>query len=80
MEKPVPLRGRGPIPRYFCLSFTIQRILVTHPPKPETIDKQFLRMKAQVMRNDGASYPEIANLLGISVGATWNLLNRRPSE
>ncbi|MHB8628405.1 MAG: helix-turn-helix domain-containing protein [Aggregatilineales bacterium] len=35
-----------------------------------------LRTKAQALREEGASYPEIADLLGISVGATWNLINK----
>jgi len=36
------------------------------------------RVKAQELRDDGASYPEIAEFLGISGGATWNLLNKQP--
>ena len=36
-----------------------------------------MRVKAQELRDEGASYQEIAEFLGISLGATWNLLNKQ---
>ncbi len=74
----MPPRGQLPFPRYFSVPFSIQRIHVHYHPKPEPTEKQKLRAKARALRDEGASYPGIAHLLGISLGATWNLLNKQP--
>ncbi len=76
----VPPRGSVPYPRYFSVPFSIRRVPVPPRLKPESADKQKLRTRARSLRDDGASYPEIAALLGISLGATWNLLNKLIAE
>ena len=73
----MPLRGNVPYPRYFSVAFSIQRIPVAYQPKAELAEKQSLRARARALRDEGASYPEIADLLGISLGGTWNLLNKQ---
>jgi hypothetical protein len=39
-----------------------------------------LRKRARELHAQGWSYPKIAQELGISVGGTWNLVNREALE
>ncbi len=79
MEQDVPPRGRGMYPRLFRAQFSIMRINPPHPKIPEFADKQMQRMKAKVLREEGHSYPEIAQQLNISLGAAWALINKAPN-
>ena len=72
----MPPWGLLPFLRLFQVDFNIQRILVPRRPQTESEEKQALRARAQVLREEGMTYPEIADQLGISLGATWNLLNK----
>lgn len=67
--------GYLPLPRYFTLPFSVQRAQRRFVPQPETPVKILMRAKAQEMREQGMSYPQIAKELGVSVGSAWNLMN-----
>jgi hypothetical protein len=67
--------GCAPLPRYYVTRFTIQRVRTKLIPRPETLERTILRDRAQQLRKQGMSYPQIAKALGISVGSAWNMAN-----
>jgi transposase len=56
--------------------FTVQRRRHKHILRSEDPDKALLRAKARQLREEGMSYPAIANALDISVGTSWNYVQR----
>ena len=75
----MPLSGLSAYPRLFHAQFAVNphvKPRVARPKPPESPEKQVLRVKAKLLREQGYSYPEIANHLGISLGAAWALINK----
>jgi hypothetical protein len=78
-----PLSGRGAYPRYFHAQFAVNPYILPRllrPKPPESPEKQNMRMKASQLREQGHSYPAIAQALGISLGAAWALINKPPKS
>jgi hypothetical protein len=57
------------------MRFSVPRVQNQRTLRPETPERTHLRGKVQELREQGMSYPQIANALRISVGFAWNLVN-----
>lgn len=51
-------------------------MLGTLPPCQADAKRLRLRKKARELRREGMSYPQIAQMLGISLGSAWNIVNQ----
>ena len=58
------------------MRFPVQRVRNQHTLRREAPEKTLLRAKVRQLREQGISYPQIAQALGISIGTAWNLTNR----
>jgi hypothetical protein len=75
MGKGVAPTGARPSPRYFTMRFAVRRVRNQRILRPEVPEKTLLRARVQQLREQGMSYPQIAESLRISVGTAWNMIN-----
>ena len=69
--------GRRTCPRYFKLEFAFCRAKYAYQPRPIDPAKIELQAKVIELRLKGWSFPAIAKLFNISVGAAWNMSKKK---
>lgn len=72
-------QGRNGAPkgkRSFEASIEIARIMGTHRAQSDTPERLLLQERAHNLRSLGLSYPQIAQVLGVSLGLAWNMINQ----